>query len=103
MIFMKCPQCKAAMEKARFDVGYGIAVDSMHCAKCGFNVTAGGEMKKALGSLRERMSKEVKIIKVGTGVGIRFPNDFVREYGLKFGGHALVTPEGGGIKIVAKA
>ena len=35
----KCPQCKNDMNNVKFDIGYGIEVDSLHCKKCGFNIT----------------------------------------------------------------
>ena len=35
----KCPQCKNDMDKIKFDIGYGIEVDSLHCKKWGFNIT----------------------------------------------------------------
>ena len=66
---MKCTQCKSEMEKVQFDVGYGISVDSLHCEKCGFNITQDKKLKNALSTLREQMSKPVKLVRIGTGIG----------------------------------
>lgn len=97
----KCPQCKGKMQKVLFDAGYGVRVESMHCAKCGYNVTESGGLKKAIAKLRERMGKDVKIIRVGEGLGVRFPNEFVKSYKLRRGMHALMKPGDGLIEIVA--
>lgn len=100
MITKNCPQCKANLEKVKFDVGYGIEVESLHCSKCGFNITKNNRLKKALSSLREQMSKEVKVVKVGTGLGVRFPNDVVKSFKVKKGEKVLLKPEADGIKLV---
>ncbi len=97
-----CPQCKSNLEKVKFDVGYGIEVESLHCKKCGFNITDKNKLKTAIGSLREQMSKEVKIIKVGTGLGVRFPNELAKNYKLKKGEEITLRPEMDGIKLVTK-
>ena len=93
-------KCKANLEKVKFDVGYGIEVESLHCSKCGFNITENNRLKKALSSLREQMSKEVKVVKVGTGLGVRFPNDVVKIFKVKRGKEVLLKPEVDGIKLV---
>jgi len=54
----KCPQCKSTLKRVVFDVGYGVDVDSLHCGKCGFNITEDKKLKKALTSLKEQMTKE---------------------------------------------
>lgn len=97
----KCPQCRGKMQRVLFDAGYGVEVESMHCAKCGYNITEGGKLKKAIAELRGRMSKDVKIIRVGEGLGIRFPNEFVKSYKLRRGMHALMKPGDGYMQIVA--
>lgn len=102
MSLKQCPQCKAQLEKVKFDVGYGIKVESLHCRSCGFNITENQKLKAAIGSLREQMSKEVKIIKVGMGLGIRFPNDIVKNYRLKKGEDIHLRPEADGIKVVVE-
>lgn len=99
---MKCTQCKSEMKKVQFDVGYGITVDSLHCQKCGFNVTQDKKLKNALGALREQMSKPVKLVRIGTGIGVRFTNDVVKNYGLKAGEKVLLKPEMDGIKFVVE-
>ena len=97
---MKCPSCKSIMEKVKFDIGYGIEADSLHCVNCGFNVTNDKVLNKALMSLREQMSKEVKVIEIGAGLGIRFPNEIVKNFKLRKGEEMLVKPEGKGLKLI---
>lgn len=96
----KCPQCKSTLKKITFDIGYDIDVDSLHCEKCGFNITNENKLEAALSSLKEQMAKEVKIIKVGTGLGVRFPNAIVTSFNLKRGKEVILKPEGNGIKLV---
>lgn len=96
----KCSQCKSNLEKATFDIGYGVNVESLHCAKCGFNITEDNNLRTALTSLRQQMSKETKIIKVGSGLGLRFPNDIVKSLNLRKGEEVLLKPESDGVKLV---
>jgi len=96
-----CPQCKAKLEKVKFDIGYGLDVESLNCKKCGFNITQDNKLRNAINSLREQMSKEIKIVRVGTGLGVRFPNEVVKSYKLKKGEEMTIKPEGDGIKLVA--
>lgn len=96
----KCPQCKKSLEKVKFDIGYGVEVESLHCKKCGFNITENNRLKTAISTLREQMSKEIKIIKVGTGLGVRLPNEVVKNYKLKKGEEIIIKPELDGIKLV---
>ncbi|MBI2499795.1 hypothetical protein HYV88_06125 [Candidatus Woesearchaeota archaeon] len=96
----KCPQCKNDMGSVKFDIGYGIEVASLHCKKCGFNITDEKAMNAALALLRKQMTKEIKIINVGTGLGIRFPNEIVKNFKLKRGEEMLVKPEIDGLKIM---
>ena len=96
----KCPQCKNDTNNVKFDIGYGIEVDSLHCKKCGFNITDEKAMNTALALLKEQMTKEIKIINVGTGLGIRFPNEIVKSFKLKKGEEMLVKPEIDGLKII---
>ena len=100
MATKKCPQCKTNLEKVKFDIGYGVGVESLHCKKCGFNITENNRLKTAISALREQMSKEIKVIKVGTGLGVRFPNDVVKIYKLKKGEEIVIKPEIDGIKLV---
>lgn len=95
-----CPQCKKEMKKIKFDIGYGIKVDSLHCEECGFNVTNDKTLNKAITELKEQMAKEVKIIEVGTGLGIRFPNEIVKTFKLRKGEEILVKPEIDGLKLI---
>ncbi len=41
-----CPQCKFDLEKVKFDIGNDIKVESLHCKKCGFNITSNKELSK---------------------------------------------------------
>ncbi len=100
---MKCTQCKSAMEKVKFDIGYGIEVDSLHCRNCGFNLTEDEKLNAALAELRSRMSKEVTLVRVGAGVGVRLTNDLVKSYHLQAGEKVLLKPEVDGIKVVVEA
>ncbi len=94
-----CPQCKAKLDKVKFDIGYGVEVESLHCRKCGHNITEQGKLTKALSSLRRQMSKEIKVVRVGTGLGIRFPNEVVKSYNIKKGQEIVLKPESDGIKL----
>jgi|SRR3989344_2275385 len=96
----KCPQCRSELKKVKFDVGYGIDVESLHCEKCGFNITEDQKLRKAITSLKEHMAKEIRIIKVGTGLGVRFPNEIVKNFKLKKGEEILLKPEIDGVKLV---
>lgn len=98
-----CPQCKVNLKKINFDIGYGIEVESLHCEKCGFNITRDNNLKTAISSLREQMSKEIKIVKVGTGLGVRFPNAIVKSYKLKKGEDIILKPDFDGIKLITEA
>ena len=46
------------------------------------------------------MSKEIKIVKVGPGLGVRLPNEVVKSYKLKKGEEIVLKPEFDGIKLV---
>ena len=96
----KCPQCKSEMRKVLFDISYGVNVESLHCDKCEFNITKDNKLKRALDSLKEQMSKEIKVIKIGTGLGVRFPNEVVRSFNLKKGKEVVLKPELDGVKLV---
>ncbi|MBI2668198.1 hypothetical protein HYX17_05530 [Candidatus Woesearchaeota archaeon] len=99
---MKCPKCKSELRNVTFDVGYGVNVESSHCEKCGFNITEDNKLNAAVTSLQEHMSKEIKIIKVGNGLGVRFPNEVVKSLNLKKGEEILLKPERNGIKLVVE-
>ena len=88
------------MKETTFDVGYNLEVNALHCVRCGFNVTEEQELSAVLDKLKEQMAKEVKIIEIGTGLGIRFPNEIVKHFKLKKGEEILVKPEKDGLKLV---
>jgi|SRR3989344_9235554 len=96
----KCPKCKTELKNVKFDVGYGIGVESLHCEKCGFNITEDKKLEGALASLREQMAKEIRVVKVGNGLGVRFPNEIVKSFKLKKGEDILLKPEWDGVKLV---
>lgn len=96
----KCPQCKSIMKNVKFDVGYGLHIPSFHCSLCGFNTTDPQVLKKSLFKLKEHLKKDVKVIRVGAGLGIRFPNEIVRSYNLKKGEEVVIQPEEKGIRLV---
>ena len=58
------------------------------------------KLKNAIGALREQMSKPVKLVRIGTGIGVRFTNEVVKNYHLKAGEKVLLKPEMDGIKFV---
>lgn len=82
---MKCSNCGNEMGKVKYDVGYGILVDSYTCSNCHYNFTEEKILDKAMEKLREKMAIKVKLLKVGTGVGLRLPNEVVRNMGLRTG------------------
>ena len=88
------------MEKVIFDVGYGVSVASLHCKNCGFNITEDSKLKKCMQDLRSQMKKEVKIIQIGSGLGIRLPNNLVTSYNIKKGEAVMVQPELKGIRLL---
>jgi len=57
-------------------------------------------LNTALGSLKEQMTKEVKVIEIGTGLGIRFPNEIVKSFNLKKGKEIVVKPEVNGLRLI---
>mgnify|MGYP001561410802 FL=1 len=96
---MECPNCKKKMETSVFDVGYNIKVESLHCKNCGFNITEDKRLNDALSTLRKRMSKDVKIVRIGEGLGLRIPNEIVKSYNLKKGKTLSLIVEEDGLKI----
>ena len=82
---MKCSNCGNDMQKVKYDVGFGIFVDSYSCSNCRHNFTDENVLDKAMDKLREKMAIKVKLLKVGTGVGIRLPNEIVKNMGFKSG------------------
>ena len=96
----KCPQCKFEMKPWIFNVGYGAEIESMHCTNCKFNITEKNKLEKGIETLKENMKKEVKIIKVGTGLGLRFPNEIVKNYKLKKGVEITIQPDIKGLKLL---
>ncbi len=88
------------MKETTFDIGYNLEVNSLHCAYCGFNITEEQALEKVIHMLQEQMAKEVKVIEIGTGLGIRFPNEIVKHFKLKKGEEILVKPEKDGLKLI---
>ena len=82
---MRCNNCGNEMEKVKYDVGFGVEVDSYTCSNCHHNFTDEKVLDKAMEAMREKMAIKVKLLKVGTGVGIRLPNEVVKNMGLKTG------------------
>lgn len=88
---MNCPQCKTEMKPIVYDSGFDVLVKSNTCPHCHFNVTDTGHLERQLSKLRENMQKEVKIISIGDGVGIRFPQQVVDFLKIKKGKKAKVS------------
>ena len=82
---MNCPQCKQPLQSMKYDLGHGVSVLSKHCTSCKFNVTPQDQLDAAMMKWRERTMKDVKVIAIGEGLGIRFPKELVHEYGIKKG------------------
>ena len=78
MATQKCPQCQSLLKEVSFDLGYGIEVDSLHCRKCGLNITKDTTLRNTLDYMRSQMSKQIKLVRVGNGVGVKIPNEFVK-------------------------
>lgn len=93
MIIMRCPKCNTTMEKVKWDVGFGVLVSSFHCPKCKFNLTDEKGVNRAIIKLRKRMTFERKIVRIGTGFGLRFPNELVEEYKIGRGKLVKIFPE----------
>lgn len=90
------------MEKVIYDIGYGIEVESLHCRKCEFNITKSKRLSKAMKMLRDNMAKDVRIVQVGTGLGLRFPNEMAKHFSLQRGKELLLKPEADGIKVIVR-
>ncbi len=82
---MKCTNCGGKLEKVKYDVGFGIVVDSYTCSNCHHNVTDEKTLDAVMEKLRERMAVRVKLVKVGTGIGLRLPNEIARRMKLRQG------------------
>lgn len=96
----KCRQCGNELREIKYNVGYGLDIETLHCDKCRFNVTEPKKLKQTIRELRDRMSKKVKVVSVGEGVGIRFPKEFVENYKIKKGAFLTIEPENNEIKIL---
>ena len=96
----KCPKCKNEIKKVVFEVGYGIQVPSLHCDSCGFNITENKSLENAIKTLKENMAKEIRVIQIGNGLGIRIPNEIVKNLKIHKGDEILLKPEMDGLKIV---
>ena len=97
---IKCRQCGNELKEIKYNLGYGLDIKTLHCGKCKFNVTEPKKLKQTIKELRNRMSKKVKVVSVGEGVGIRFPKEFVAGYKIKKGNFVMIEPEDNKIKIV---
>ena len=73
------------MENVQYDVGFGIVVDSFTCPNCHHNITDEKILDEAMEKMRERMAIKVKVLRVGTGIGIRIPNEIAQRMRLKTG------------------
>ncbi|MDI6826234.1 MAG: hypothetical protein QMD36_03510 [Candidatus Aenigmarchaeota archaeon] len=52
---MKCPKCKAKMEKVEHDIDFGVSVDSFTCLDCMLNITDEKKLDEAMHKLREKL------------------------------------------------
>ena len=99
---MKCSQCGTEMEKITYDIGYDIDIESLTCPNCRFNVTEEEKLDKAIDQLRDKMTMKVKVVKIGTGVGIRFPNEIARKLRIRRGAELKVA-HGGDKLVISKS
>ena len=102
MINMKCGNCSGKMEKVKYDVGFGIVVDSYTCSNCHHNFTDEKILDRAMEKMREKMSIRVKVLKIGTGIGIRIPNEVATKMKLKNGQEVEIIPKENQIIIKGK-
>ncbi len=89
---MKCGNCGGKMEKVRYDLGFGVFVDSYTCSNCRHNFTEEKVLDEAVMKMRERIAIRVKILKIGSGVGIRIPNEVASRLKLKTGKEVEIIP-----------
>ena len=99
---MKCGNCGEKMEKVKYDVGFGIVVDSFTCPNCHHNFTDEKILDEAMEKMRKRMAIRVKVLKVGTGIGIRIPNEVVQKLRLRSGQEVEIIPRDNQIIIKGK-
>jgi len=88
------------MKRWAFDIGHGIAVPSRHCTHCQFNVTDEKALARGMSRRRELMSKDIRVVAIGDGLGIRFPKAFVAEFAIKKGAKLTVKPGKKGIEVL---
>ena len=96
---MKCPKCKEKMEMVKYDLGFGIVVDSLTCPDCKFNITDEKVLDEAMEKMRKKMAIRTKVLGIGTGIGIRFPNEIVKNMNLKKGQEIEIIPKSNEIVI----
>ena len=96
---MKCPKCKENMEMVKYDLGFGIVVDSLTCPICRFNITDEKILDEAMEKIRKKMAIRIKVLSIGTGIGIRFPNEIVKNMNLKKGQEIEIIPKSNEIVI----
>ncbi len=80
------------MEKVKYDVGFGIVVDSFTCSNCHHNFTDEKLLDEAMEKMRGKMAIRVKILRIGTGIGIRIPNEIAQKMKLKTGQEVEIIP-----------
>jgi hypothetical protein len=95
-----CPRCKIPLRSWSYDVGYGVVVPTKHCTRCQYNHADPDILNAALAKLRARMAKDVKLVAVGEGLGIRFPKEFVAQYSLEKGKKVTLKPGKKGVEVV---
>jgi len=81
------------MGKVKYDIGFGIVIDSYTCSNCHHNFTEEKKLDEAMEQLRRKMALRVKIIKVGAGIGIRIPNEIARKMKLVKGKEVEIIPQ----------
>jgi len=90
---MKCGNCREKMKKVKYDVGFGIVIDSLTCPNCHHNFTDEKVLDEAMEKMRGKMAIKVKVLRIGTGIGIRIPNEIVQKMKLKSGQEVELVPK----------
>ena len=91
---MRCPDCKEEMRKVKYDIGFGIVIDSLTCSGCKHNITDEEVLDVAMKKMRMKMAISVKTVRIGTGIGIRFPNEIAKKMHIKQGQEMEIITRG---------
>lgn len=94
-----CPQCGKEMQPVEYDIGFGVEVNSLSCPSCMFHLTDEEKLEEAIGKLKEKTTEHRKVIKIGSGVGVRLSNKLAKEHEIEEGQLVEVIDRHDGILI----